>query len=128
MSDADAKIELRLPAGMKDLLAKAAKAHDRPVASMARQLISRGLMALMEPLSVTDRLIHGVDCERSPITGKIYEQGSGALPREAQDKIALAEAKAGRKLSELEARLLIQGDPLTSAVDAAARSIDEVDK
>jgi hypothetical protein len=89
---------------------------------MARVLIERGL----EPITPHEHQIHGADATRSAVTGRIYEDGSGALPRDVQDRLAVAEQKLGRRLTELEANLLIHSDPVDSAVDAAVRSIEEI--
>jgi hypothetical protein len=124
MSDADAKIELRLPAGMKDLLAKAAKAHDRPVASMARQLISRGLMGLMEPLTPAEASTFGAAAVRSPVTGLPYQDGPGSVSHETQDRVALAAAAAGGRLSEAEAQRIVRGTTLEDEAAAAAASLE----
>jgi hypothetical protein len=61
-----------------------------------------------EPPSLTERATFGHDAVRDPVSGRIFELGSGCLPREQQALLFGAEAVKGSKLTELEARLLLQ--------------------
>ena len=60
-----------------------------------------------EPASLNERATFGVDAVvRDPVSGRIFEVGSGALSRERQALLFAAEAKKGGRLNELEAALL----------------------
>jgi hypothetical protein len=117
------RFEMRLPPALRAELTRAAAVENRSVANMARHLIARGL----EPLNGAEKATFGHDAQRSPVTGRPYESGSGALPRELQDKLVAAEAAAGRRLSEPEAQLLLHGDPVETAVAAAVKSIEDLE-
>jgi hypothetical protein len=119
------RFEMRLPRPLRDKLERAAAAGDRSIGSMARQLIAKGLN---DPLDGAEAATYGNDAVRSPITGVPYQSGSGALSREAQDKLVAAEQVAGRRLSEFEAQRLLNRDNLQAAVEDAVGSIDEVVK
>jgi hypothetical protein len=119
----DASFRFRLPRQQLEQLAEAAAAEGhRSMSSKVRQLVSKGL----EPPGVVERHVYGVDCERSAVSGKIYEMGSGSLPREQQDRLALAEQAAGRRLTQGEAQRLLRGDSLENSVADAAASIEDL--
>jgi hypothetical protein len=59
-----------------------------------------------EPPSLNERATFGVDAVRDPVSGRIFELGSGCLPRDRQALLFGAEAVKGSRLTELEAQLL----------------------
>jgi hypothetical protein len=128
MHSDDVKLEFRIPVGIKALLAKTAAAKDRSMESMARQLISRGLMGLMEPLTPAEASTFGAAAVRSPVTGLPYQDGPGSVSHEAQDRVALAAAAAGRPLSHFEASRIVNADPVDNAAAAATASIEDLVK
>jgi hypothetical protein len=60
-----------------------------------------------EPASLNERACFGVEAVRDPVSGRIFELGSGALPPDQQALLFAAEAAKGSKLTELEAQLLL---------------------
>jgi hypothetical protein len=61
-----------------------------------------------EPLSLTEKATFGHDAVRDPESGRVFQQGEGALPREQQALLFAAEAKKGGPLSNFEAQMVLQ--------------------
>jgi len=51
-----------------------------------------------EPIHVSEERVYGAGAERCEITGRIFENGSGALPREQQTAMFLREAAVARDM------------------------------
>jgi hypothetical protein len=123
MTDQSVRFELTMPAAMRASLESAATADgNRSAARLARTLIQRGL----EPLNGAERATYGHDAVRSQVTGIPYEVGSGAHPPEVQDRLALAEVKVGRRLTEGEAQILLRSDPVEAALNQARANLEEI--
>lgn len=60
-----------------------------------------------EPLTVVERLVFGHDAERDPATGRVFERGHGAHPRDVQARLFAAEEKLGRHLTPEEGQALV---------------------
>jgi hypothetical protein len=117
--DNDTRLHLRMPAELRSALDAAAAADGRSPGLMARRLLEK---ALVEPVSVVEKAVYGHDAQRSPVTGKIYEQGSGAHPPEVQDRLAMA--AAGGRLTEAQAQRIVRGTTLEDEAAAAAASLE----
>jgi hypothetical protein len=118
----DNQLSVVLTPEQRSAVERVAAAEHRTVSAQIRHFVAR---ALEEP-SVVEKQVYGADCERSPVSGRIYEQGSGALSRDLQDKLNAEEARLGRRLTEFEASRLVHGDPVDRAAEDAAASIEKV--
>jgi hypothetical protein len=66
-----------------------------------------------EPLTVVERLVFGHAAERDPATGRVYENGYGAHPRDVQSRLFAAEEKLGRHLTPEEGQTILRGGALS---------------
>jgi transposase len=55
---------------------------------------------MIEPLSLTERAVFGVDARKCGQTGRVFEQGSGALPEAEQTKMFLRQAELDKRKAE----------------------------
>lgn len=99
------QVSVVLPRGLRSELERVAAAEHRTVSGQVRHIVA----AALEPPGVVERAVYGADAVRSPVTGQMYEQGSGAHPPEVQDRLVRATEAAGvSRLGEAEARVIIE--------------------
>jgi len=77
-------------------------------------------MSKQSELTAVERQVFGVDAQRDPATGRVYESGSGAHPFAVQAMIFAQEAALGRPLSGFEVVRFLQEDIAKQAQAAAA--------
>lgn len=79
-----------------------------------------------EPLSLTERAVFGADAVRCKVTGRVYEQGSGALPHEEQTKLFIRQAEIAKRQAALAEQVAAQEAAAPKAVPARRRGAEPV--
>jgi hypothetical protein len=76
------------------------------------------------PLSLTEQRVFGVDAVRCPTTGRVFEQGSGALPHAEQTRHFIREAEIAKREAEQRKQEAAQLAAAPKAVPARRRGAE----
>jgi hypothetical protein len=79
-----------------------------------------------EPLSLTEKAVFGADAVRCKVTGRVYEQGSGALPHEEQTRLFVRQAEIAKRKAAIVEQEAAQLATAPQAVPARRRGAEPI--